>query len=495
MNIPDVWPIIDGAKLSATGGGFHDVVNPATGEVIAREACCDSADVDKIVVSSKKAFDSPDWNGLTPADRGNLLFRLADLVEREAEKLIELELLDTGKPVTQLRTGEIPLTAAIIRFYAGAADKIEGAVKSTSGGGFHLTMYEPYGVVAGILPWNYPLVNVALKVAPALAAGNSIIMKPSVETPLSCAAFAELCPGAGIPPGIVNVVLGSGSKTGNALVGHPEVKKISFTGSTAVGQKIQKLAVDRMKMVNLELGGKNAIIVFSDADLDRAAEAVIFSAFLNAGQLCVSCSRLLVEESVAERFEAILIKKLEKVRAADPRSEDTLVGPMITRSQYDIALGYLGNAPAEGCKVLAGGGRLELAAPFDKGYWLEPTLLSGVRPGMKVADEEIFGPVLSIIRFGDESEAVNLSNSVIYGLSGSVWTADGERALRMVKALDTGLIWVNSMLIGYPQIPLSPHKMSGTGVELGIEGLLAYCKRKSTVIGYDEEAPVGWNLG
>ncbi|HUU28995.1 MAG TPA: aldehyde dehydrogenase family protein [archaeon] len=494
MDILEIGPVVQGEILSKTGGGFFEVVNPATGEVIAHEACCDSADLDRIVSSSQKAFDSAGWQKMTPADRGNILLKLADHVEQKSDELIELELLDTGKPISQLREMEIPLSAAIIRFYAGAADKIEGSVKSTSGGGFHLTMYEPYGVVAGILPWNYPLVNVAMKVAPALAAGNAIVVKPSVKTPLSCVKFAGLCTEAGLPPGIVNVALGPGSSAGNALVAHPEVKKISFTGSTSVGQAIQKQAVERMKMVNLELGGKNAIIVFEDADLERAAQAVLFSAFVNAGQLCVACSRLLVQEPIAREFESLLKEKLEKVRTGDPRSEDTLVGPMITRSQYEIALDYLLGARKEGCKILSGGGKLELPAPHDKGFWIQSTLLSGVQPGMKVADQEIFGPVLSSIRFKDEAEAVNISNGVIYGLSGSVWTRDGARAMRMVKALDTGLVWVNCMLAGYPQIPLPPHKMSGTGVELGIEGLLAYCKRKSAVLGYDDNAPVGWDI-
>ena len=489
-----VGPLIDGAELASGGREPFEVVNPADGEVIALESCCDAQMVDRAVRSAKAAFGSPAWRNMAPAERGNLLLKLAGLVESRAEELIRLERLDTGKPVTQLRTGEIPLTLAIIRFYAGAADKIEGKVKSTSGGGFHLTMYEPYGVVAGILPWNYPLVNVALKVAPALAAGNAIVVKPSVETPLSAAAFVRLCHEAGFPPGIVNLVLGSGSSAGTALVAHPEVKKISFTGSTAAGQAIQKLAADRMKAVNLELGGKNAIIVFADADLERAAEAAIYSAFVNAGQLCVSCSRLLVEEPVAERFEAILKEKLSRVKVGDPEDTDTLVGPMITRSQYELALRYLEGAPGEGCRILAGGGKLALSAPLDRGFWIEPSLLGGVRPGVKVADEEIFGPVLSIIRFDGESEAAALSNAVQYGLSGSVWTRDAERALRMVKALDTGLIWVNCMLIGYPQIPLAPHKMSGTGVELGTEGLLVYCKRKSAVLGYDDRAAVGWNV-
>jgi len=494
MNILNVAPVLEGKEFSDGGGGFRDVLNPARGEVIARESCCDPEMVSRIVESSRAAYESSAWQRLAPSDRGNLLLKLADLVETNAEELIELELLDTGKPITQLKKSEIPLTAAIIRYYAGAADKIEGKVKSTAGGGFHLTIYEPYGIVAGILPWNYPLVNVAMKVAPAVAAGNAIVVKPSVETPLSAVAFAKLCLKAGFPPGIVNVVLGSGPVAGNALVEHPAVKKISFTGSTAVGKAIQKLAAGQMKMVNLELGGKNAIIVFSDADLERAAEAVIFSAFVNSGQLCVSCSRLLVEEPVAAEFETMLIEKLARVKVGDPRDPDTLVGPMITKSQFDIAVDYLAQAPKEGCKVLCGGGKLRLPSPLGKGFWIEPTILSAVRPGMKVADEEIFGPVLSVIRFKDEAEAVELSNGVKYGLSGSVWTRDGERALRMVKALDTGIIWVNSMLTGYPQIPVPPHKMSGTGVELGFEGLLAYCKRKSAVIGYDDHAPVGWDL-
>ncbi len=494
MSTLNVGPVLDGKEQHEAGGGLHQVVNPATGAVIAREACCNSYSIGRIVESSMNAFESPAWRNMAAAGRGNLLLKLADLVEENAGELIRLELLDTGKPATQLKDGEIPLTASIIRFYAGAADKIEGRVKSTTEGGFHLTMYEPYGVVAGILPWNYPLVNAALKVAPAVAAGNAIILKPSVETPLSCVAFARLCREAGFPPGIVNVVLGSGSSAGAALVEHPGVKKISFTGSTGAGQVIQKQAVEQMKTVNLELGGKNAILVFADADLDRAADAAIFSGFVNAGQLCVSCSRLLVEETVAERFESILLEKMKKVIVGKPEAPDTLIGPMITRSQYEIALRYLAEAPGEGCRVLCGGGKLDLPAPHDKGFWLEPTLLSGVKRGMKVAVEEIFGPVLSIMTFKDEAEAVELSNMVIYGLSGSLWTGDGERALRVVNALDTGLIWVNCMFIGYPQIPLPPHKMSGTGVELGFEGLLAYCKRKSTVLGYDRGAPVGWNL-
>ncbi|HUV38039.1 MAG TPA: aldehyde dehydrogenase family protein, partial [Planctomycetota bacterium] len=297
-----------------------------------------------------------------------------------------------------------------------------------------------------------------------------------------------------LPPGIVNVVLGPGGTVGNALVAHPRVKKVSFTGSTAVGQAIQKLAADRMKAVNLECGGKNAILVFADADLERAAEAVLMSAFVNAGQLCVSCSRLLVEASAAEEFEAMLVEGAKRIRVGDPRSEDTLVGPMITRQQYEIALGYLSAARSEGGRILCGGGKPRLGKPLDGGLWIEPTIVTDVVPGMKVHDEEIFGPVLSVTRFTGEAEAVDTANAVTYGLSGSVWTRDGARALRVVRGVDTGILWVNCMLAGYPQIPVPPHKMSGTGVELGMEGLLAYCKRKSAVVATDVESPVGWNL-
>ena len=430
----------------------------------------------------------------TPADRGRTLCRLADLVEKHANDLVDLELQDVGKPIAQLRGGEIPLTAAIIRFYAGAADKIEGAVKQAAGGNFYLTMWEPYGVVAGIIPWNYPLVNAALKVPPAVAAGNAIVLKPSVETPLSTVAFAKLCLEAGLPEGIVNVVLGPGATAGCALVAHPGVKKVSFTGSTAAGVQIQKLAAEQMKPVNLECGGKNAIIVFADADLERAAQAALISAFVNGGQLCVSCSRLLVQQEIAREFLAILKSKIGRIAVGDPRDEKTLVGPMITRGQYETVLKYLAAAPAEGCAVVAGGSSMRMPPPLGKGFWVQPTILDGVKPGMKVHDEEIFGPVLSVVRFADEDEAIRIANSVEYGLSGSVWTADGERALRMVRGMDTGIIWVNTMLTGYPQIPVPPHKMSGTGVELGTEGLLAYCKRKSAMLGYDAGAPVGWGL-
>ena len=488
-----IGPLLDGKPLADAGGGLVDVMNPATGQMIAKQACCDPATVEKIVESSDRAFRSQAWQTLSPADRGGLLLKVADLLEGQVEELVELELLDTGKPISQLKNMEIPLSAALLRFYAGAADKIDGATKNTPGG-FHLTMYEPYGVVAGILPWNYPLVNAVIKVAPALAAGNAIVLKPSIETPLATVEFAKLCYRAEIPAGIVNVVLGPGSQAGNDLAAHPKVKKISFTGSTAVGQLIQKLAADQMKAVNLECGGKNAIVVFADADLQRAADAVLFSAFVNTGQLCVSCSRLLVEESIAENFQEILLAKLASIKVGDPRDEATHIGPMITRSQYDTALNYMAAATEEGCTLLAGGGKLTLTGSLSEGLWLEPTILTDVRPGMKVADEEIFGPVLSIIRFTDEAEAVRIANGVCYGLSGSVWTANVERAGRMIKAMDTGIVWVNTMLTGYPQIPISPHKMSGTGVELGIEGLLAYYKRKSAVISCDAEAPVGWDL-
>ncbi len=490
----NVGLIINGREITESNGESINVINPATGEIIAMELCCDEKCLNDLVKNSKVAFYSPEWQNLSAEARGKLLLKLADLIEKNAEKLIKLELLDTGKPISQLRNGEIPLTASIIRFYAGAADKIEGKVKSTDGGAFHLTTYEPYGVVLGILPWNYPLVNAAMKVAPALAAGNAIIVKPSVDTPLSTVEFGKLCIEAGIPAGIVNIALGSGSKTGQALVEHPEVKKISFTGSTSVGQSIQKTAADQMKAVNLELGGKNSIIVFADADLERAADATIMSAFVNAGQLCVSCSRVLVEESIADTFSDLLKEKLDRVKVGNPQDEDTLVGPMITKSQYDTALEFMMDSPKEGCQVLAGGAPLKLNGDLKDGYWLQPTILKNVTPDMKVAQEEIFGPVLSIIKFKDESEAVKISNSVMYGLSGSVWTSNSSRSLRMIKALKTGIIWINTMLIGYPQIPVPPHKMSGTGVELGMEGLMKYCVQKSAVIAYDDEAPAGWGL-
>ena len=249
-----------------------------------------------------------------------------------------------------------------------------------------------------------------------------------------------------------------------------------------------------MKSVNLELGGKNAIIVFADADMDKAADAAIISAFVNAGQLCVACSRLLIEKSISVKFETILRNKLKKIKVGNPEEEDTLVGPMITKSQYQTALEYMEGAKENGCRLVCGGSKMEQPQNLANGFWLEPTVVTDVKPEMKIAKEEIFGPVLSIISFKDEEEALQISNSVEYGLSGSVWTRDGARAMRMVKGLHTGIIWVNNMLNGYPQIPVPPHKMSGTGVELGIEGLIAYCKQKSAVMSYDDQASVGWSL-
>ncbi|MEN8202244.1 MAG: aldehyde dehydrogenase family protein [Bacteroidota bacterium] len=490
----NVGPVIDGKELDFTGGDAVDVINPATGKPVASQLCCDSKCVDEIVASGKKAFHSKQWQQMTPSRRGHCLMKLADLMEVHAEELADLELQDTGKPVSQLLHAEIPLCASILRFYAGAADKIEGRVKSSSTGTFQFTMFEPYGVVVGILPWNYPLVNVAMKVAPALAAGNAIVIKPSVDTPLSAVKFAKLCIDAGIPGGIVNVALGKGSRTGEYLIQHPDVKKISFTGSTSIGQHIQREAVEQMKAVNLELGGKNALLVFEDADLEKAADAALISAFVNAGQLCVSCSRLLVQESVLPKFQSILKKKLHKLKVGDPSNSDTQVGPMITKAQYDTALEYIEIATGEGCSLLAGGKKITLSGALADGFWIEPTIMTGVKADMRVATEEIFGPVLSLISFKTEAEAVEISNSVQYGLAGSVWTTDSSRSMRMTRALNTGIIWVNCMMEGYPQIPVPPHKMSGTGVELGMEGLMAYCKQKSAVVAYDDKAPVGWDL-
>ncbi len=489
-----VAPVLEGRQMTDAGGGELAVLNPATGRDIGRQICCSTEDVDRLVSSAGRAFRSPGWRKLAPADRGLLLLRLADAIEAEADRLIELELLDSGKPITQLREVELPFAAALLRYYAGAADKIDGAVKNTPGG-LHLTLYEPCGVVGVITPWNYPLVNVVMQLAPALAAGNAVVVKPPEETPLTTVALGELAGKAGIPPGIVNVALGPGPGPGRDLVVHPEVKKIAFVGSTEVGREIQTLAAGQMKPVNLECGGKNAIVVFADADLERAAEAALFSVFTNCGQLCVSCSRCLVEDSIAGQLEQLLAAKLSKVKVGDPRREATHVGPMITRAQYEKALRYMQEAPGAGCTVLAGGGRLQMPGELAGGFWVKPTLLAGVTEQMKVAREEIFGPVLSIMRFADEAEATRIANGVRYGLSGSVWTGNVERAGRMVHALDTGIIWVNTMLTGYPQIPVPPHKMSGTGTELGMEGLLGFCKRKSAVINSDAAAPVGWNLG
>ena len=495
QTIQTIVPIVDGEEFKDAGGASFEVVNPATGQVIGKEVACDAEAVAEIVESSQRAFDHKDWKTLSAADRGNLLLKLADLVDQKAESLVELELEDTGKPITQLRAGEIPLTSAIIRFYAGAADKVEGSIKSGSPGELLMQVYEPYGVVAGILPWNYPFVNAALKAVCAVATGNAIVLKPSQETPLGTVAFAKLCTEAGIPPGIVNVVLGGGSTTGQALIEHPKVKKISFTGSTEIGRRVQETAAAQMKAVNLECGGKNAIIVFADADLDRAAEATLISAFVNAGQLCVACSRLLVEDRIADEFESILVDRIKKIAVGNPREEGTMVGPMITRAQYDIANQYIDSVRQNGCSILCGGGKPVLDSTFENGYWIEPTILSQVKRGMNVHDEEIFGPVLSVVRFSDEVEAISTANAVEYGLSGSVWTCDSSRALRVSKALDTGITWVNTMLVGYPQIPVAPHKMSGTGVELGVEGMMAYMKSKSIVIGHDDLVPVGWGLG
>lgn len=489
----EVRPFMDGKELEQTGGEVLEVVNPATGEVVARQYCCDSEDVGRMVQSAQQAFESTAWKDIPASDRGNVLYTLASLIEKNADALTELEYLDTGKPVAVIRDRELTRVVSIFRFYAGAADKLSGEVKASSGGSFQLKIYEPYGVIGCIVPWNYPLLNLTLSVAPALAAGNAVVLKPSEETPLSSILFARLCLEAGIPPGIVNIALGDGPTAGEALAKHPGVDKLCFTGSSEIGKHVLRLAADTMKPTNLECGGKNAIIVFEDADLERAAQAVLLSAFANTGQLCVSCSRLLVQESVAPKLQSILLDKIEKIKVGDPKNTTTHLGPIITHSQYEKVMRYL-NDPNPECEVIYGGGKVDMPEPYENGFWVMPTILSGVRPEMREAKEEIFGPVLSEITFTDEAEAVSFSNGVSYGLSGSVWSADSERAIRMSKALDTGVIWVNCMLAGYPQITVPPHKMSGMGSLWGMESMMACFKQKSVVLGYDSNAPVGWDL-
>ena len=452
--------------------GILTVVNPATEQTIAELPRAGVEETDAAVARAKKAF--PAWRAVAPGDRARLLRRLATLVEEHSEELARIESRNAGKPIGGAR-GEIGMVAQVFHFYAGAVDKHYGETIPVAGGEA-LTFREPLGVVGLIVPWNFPLNIASWKLGPALACGNTVVLKPAELTPLSALRLAELALEAGIPEGVMNVVVGKGSVVGQRLVEHPDVAKIGFTGSTEVGQQVMRDAAATIKRVTLELGGKSANIVFADADLERAAAAAPYAVFDNAGQDCCARSRILVEASAVDRFLAALEPAVAGIRVGDPLDEATEMGPLISAAQRDAVGSFLD----DGATVAIRG-----TAPDGPGYWFAPTILHPVDPASRPATEEIFGPIACVIPFTGEAEAIRMANDTIYGLSGSVWTRDGAKALRVARAVEAGNLSINSNSSVRVSTPFGGFKQSGFGRELGTAALDHYSEWKSIFIAED----------
>lgn len=472
---------IEGEFVDAFSGQWFETVNPFTGAPWAEVARGDANDADRAVRAAHKAFTEGAWPQMTASQRGLLLHRLGDLVARDAKKLAELEVQDNGKLIAEMQA-QLNYIPQWYYYFGGLADKIQGTVVPLDKQGyFNFTRHEPLGVVAAITPWNSPLLLLAWKLAPALAAGCTVVVKPSEFTSASTLEFVKLIEQAGFPPGVVNVVTGFGKDVGTPLVEHPLVRKIAFTGSDATGRAINQSAAKSFKRVSLELGGKSPNIVFADAKLEDAVNGAVSGIFAATGQTCIAGSRLLLQESIHDAFVEKLLALAKTARMGDPMSYETQVGPVTTRPQYEKVLGYIDVARNEGAELLMGGGPAT-RPECGSGWFVEPTVFANVHNRMRIAQEEVFGPVLSIIRFKDEEEALAIANDVRFGLGSGVWTADIGRALRMSERIQAGTVWVNTYRAVSYMSPFGGYKDSGLGRENGVDAIREYLQVKSVWI-------------
>ncbi|MFL5686697.1 MAG: aldehyde dehydrogenase family protein [Chloroflexota bacterium] len=473
--------LIGGRSVDAADGQTFDIVDPANGKTIATAPLGGRTDVDTAVEAAQAAFeDRKGWANWAAGKRGRSLAKLADLIKKNSDELAWLESRNGGKPITSAR-GEVIGASLVFDYYAGAANKVFGQTIPVSKPGIDLTLREPIGVVGLIVPWNFPLLMASWKVAPALAAGNTAILKPASYTPLTAIRLGELALEAGIPAGVLNVVTGPGGTVGAAIAAHPGIGKVAFTGETTTGQEIMRLASSNVKKISLELGGKSPNIVFADADIERFAKESPYSVFDNCGQDCCARSRILVERGAHDQVVELFANATRNVKVGDPADETTEVGPLVSMKQRDRVKDYIEIGLGEGASVVVGGG-----APDDPdlsgGAYLLPTVFDGVDNGMRIAREEIFGPVVSIIPFDTEEEALRLANATPYGLSGSIWSRDIGKAMRAARALQSGVISVNSNSSVHTEAPFGGYKMSGVGRELGMAALDLYTETKNVFI-------------
>jgi len=469
---------IDGKSAAARSGRTFPVVNPADGKVIAQVAEGGAADVDAAVRAAAKAAAGP-WGKASARERARIMFSIARLVRENIDELSLLETRNAGKPLADSRD-EIGLVADVFEYYAGAATKHFGETIPVGASGLDFTLREPVGICGLIVPWNFPLVIAAWKLGPALACGNTMVLKPAPETPLTALRLAELTAEAGLPEGVLNVVPGPGPGCGSALVEHPLVRKISFTGSTATGTAIMKAAADGLKRVSLELGGKSPNIVFDDADIDLCVEKSVWSVFGNAGQDCCARSRSIVHHKIYDKFVERFVARTKKIVLGHPEKKGSQIGPLISPRQLQRVQGYIETGKIEKAELLCGGTRP--GGALAKGYYLTPAVFAGAKPAMKIVQEEIFGPVVTILPFKDEAEAIELANDSAYGLSGSLWTRDVGRVLRVTRAVQAGVISVNSSSSVHLEAPFGGYKSSGVGRELGLKALDLYSEIKNVFV-------------
>lgn len=478
VNIGPTKLLINNEWVDSVSGKRFETINPATGEVICEVAEADAPDVDKAVQAAKAAFESGEWRKMSARRRGELLYKLADLIEQNKEELARLETLDNGKPLAEALNFDLPFVIECYRYYAGWADKIQGKTIPINGPYFCYTRREPVGVVGQIIPWNFPLLMQAWKLAPALAAGNTVVLKTAEQTPLSALRLGELTIEAGFPPGVVNILSGYGPTAGAAIARHMDVDKLAFTGSTEVGHLVMEAAAkSNLKRVTLELGGKSPNIIFADADMEAAIAGAHLGLFFNQGQCCNAGSRVFVEEKCYDDFVTKTVERAKQRTVGDPFDPNTKQGPQVDRDQFNKVMSYIEAGQRQGAKILCGGSRVG-----DRGFFIQPTVFGDVDNNMKIAQEEIFGPVMSIIKFKDIDEVIRLANSTMYGLAAGVWTKDITKAYAIANNVRAGTVWVNCYDVFDTAAPFGGFKQSGIGRELGEYCLDNYTEVKTVTI-------------
>ena len=475
---------INGKEVGAKGGKTYIRENPATEEPFAEIAEAQKQDVNKAVKAASKAFET--WSKLSVSERVKYVHKIAQTLEKNRDKIALTNTLETGKPIRESKLVELGGSIKTLEYYAGISNQLNGESINVSEAQLTVTIREPIGVVGHIIPWNFPLLLSFWKIAPALVSGCTIVLKPAEHTPCGILEVAKLCTKAGLPDGVLNVIPGDGEVAGQALVEHPGVAKVAFTGSTQVGKIVMKTAADTIKRVSLELGGKAPCIVFDDVDINNCIEATLRGGFFNQGENCTAVTRLLLHEKIYDKFLSTFIKRVKKIKMGDPLKDDTEIGSVISREHFESVKSYFTKGKNEGGKVLSGGKR---PRKFNKGYFFEPTVLGNVDPKATIACEEIFGPIVAVIPFKTEAEAVKIANDTVYGLAGGIWTQDIKRALRVAKKIQAGYLWVNTYGGIIPETPYGGLKQSGIGKELGKDGLNMYLESKTINIFIGDKIP------